>query len=532
VKRRYWTAAGGLTCFASLIFLPYLPRGTDLYVHVLWPWQVMRCLHAWSLPLWMPDLNAGFGSPGIGLYSPLAPTVCGVLGLVFGTGGRGVRAALALTVLAAALVAPGRDRRDRVVTAAAVLLSPAILVEFFGRFPVAQMMSLPLAWVLLERAVDRQWRWHREGILLALLWLVHAPTTLMVGAIAAVAVLLDGGDDDPADHRGLHGVWRRFGEAGLRVALTGLAAAGLTAWHWWPLLSASGAFPLRAALTGGEQAPLRNLIGVPGPHLWEINTAMGWAATGLLTALLLSGGWRSGRGRLAVLAVFLATLPSAVLWRLPSPLIWLQFPWRWMLPATLLAVPVIIGEGRRSGRLRFVLALVALFAPLAGMQEPRLAVDPALAVDTEPADAGKRIAVSFSGNPLMVDVKEHRPLWWESLGPTMALLGQHHCVLLPGGGSVEVVQWHPLRRMIMAEAPHPSTVVIRLLADEHWRAEVNGQPEDTQRWGAALAVRVPGGRSRIEIGWRVDPLAIAGAMLAAAIIAAAVIFRRRRINGQ
>ena len=532
MSRRFWITAGALTLFAAVTSLPYLPRGTDLYVHVLWPWQVMRCLHAWSLPLWMPDLNAGFGSPGIGLYSPLAPTVCGVLGLVFGTGGRGVRAALAQMVFATILVAPGRDRRGRAVTAAAVLLSPAILVEFFGRFPVAQMMSLPLAWVLLERAAERQWCWHREGVLLALLWLVHAPTTLMVGAIAAVAALFDGGGNDPEDQRGLHGAWRQSSAAGLQVALTGLAAAGLTAWHWWPLLSASANFPLRSALTAGEHAPMRNLIGVPGPHLWEINTAMGWAATGLLTALLLSGGWRSRRGRLAVLAVFLASLPSAVLWRAPSPLIWLQFPWRWMLPATLLAVPAIIGEGRRNGRLRVVLALAALFVPLVGMQHPQLVDDPELTVGTEPMDAGARIAASFSGNPLMVDVREHRPLWWDSLGPTMALLGQRRCVLLPGGGSVEVGQWRPLRRVVTVEAPHPSTVVLRLLADEHWQAEVDGQPADTQRWGAALAVGVSGGRSRVEVGWKVDPVGIAGAILATAIIPVIVIFRRRRINGR
>ena len=91
--------AGGLVLVAVAIAVPYFPRGTDLYVHVLWPWQVMRCLHTGSLPLWLPDLNATFGSPGIGLYSPLGPLACGVLGLILGTGGRGVRAALALAAL-------------------------------------------------------------------------------------------------------------------------------------------------------------------------------------------------------------------------------------------------------------------------------------------------------------------------------------------------------------------------------------------------------------------------------------------------
>ena len=72
-------ASGALVAIAAAI--PYFPRGTDLYVHVLWPWQVMKCLHAGSLPVWLPDLNAEFGSPGIGLYSPLSPTMSGMLGM-------------------------------------------------------------------------------------------------------------------------------------------------------------------------------------------------------------------------------------------------------------------------------------------------------------------------------------------------------------------------------------------------------------------------------------------------------------------
>lgn len=49
------------------LFLPFLPAGPDIYVHILWPQQVARCLAQGQLPLWLPDLNAGFGSPGIRL---------------------------------------------------------------------------------------------------------------------------------------------------------------------------------------------------------------------------------------------------------------------------------------------------------------------------------------------------------------------------------------------------------------------------------------------------------------------------------
>ena len=83
--KKYVPLAGAAVLVVIAIVIPYFPRGTDLYVHVLWPWQVMRCLHEWSLPIWLPDLNAAFGSPGIGLYSPLGPSISGALGLILGT---------------------------------------------------------------------------------------------------------------------------------------------------------------------------------------------------------------------------------------------------------------------------------------------------------------------------------------------------------------------------------------------------------------------------------------------------------------
>ena len=517
--------AGAVALVVIAIAIPYFPRGTDLYVHVLWPWQVMRCLHEGSLPIWLPDLNAAFGSPGIGLYAPLGPSVCGVLGLILGTGGRGVRAALALAALATILVAPGRDRWSRLTKASVVLLSPAMLTEFFGRFPVSQLLGVPLAWLLLENAAERKWRWDRDGILFALLWLVHAPTAMMVVMISGLAVFAlptDTPGHRPAGVRGrLLGAWR--------LGTAGMVAAGLSAWHWWPLISSAPNFPLRSALTGGEHHPLRNLIGVSGPHLPEINIAMGWAALGLLVALGVSGAWKTNRGRLALVAIVLASLPSALLWRYFAPLAWLQFPWRWMLPATLLATTAVIDEAPKRGRLLITASLAALLVPLAGLPALRLVPDPALTAATDPILAGERVMESISGNPLLVDVMEHRPLWWEDLGKTMVLLGPRQTVLVPEQGTSRVVGWRPLYREIEVESSQPATLVLRLLADPHWMIYVNQQPAPPDRWGAGLAVRLPPGRSQVEVRWAMDPRAIAGAIVAA-ILLTWIALRQRRIR--
>jgi hypothetical protein len=522
---------GAVLLVIIAVLIPYFPSGTDLYVHVLWPWQVMRCLDAASLPVWLPDLNATFGSPGIGLYSPLGPFVCGVLGLILGTGGRGVRAALALAALAVVAVAPGDSRRERLLKAVVVLLSPAILTEFVGRFPVSQLLAVPLAWLLLEIAADRRWRWDRDAVLFALLWLLHAPTTMMVGLLSAVAAAIGrpgecGATEDRTIDRfqsRILGAWQ-FGAAGL-------AAAGLSLWHWWPLLSAAPDFPLGSALTGGEHHPLRNLIGIPGPHLPEINIAMGWAAVGLLAALVVSGAWRSTRGQLAILAIVLASLLSAPLWRYVAPLAWLQFPWRWMLPATLLATTAVLDAAVKRGRFTFGVALAAIILPLAALPDLRIVVDPKLSVRTEPVVAGERVMESISGNPLLIDVMEHRPLWWEDLAQTMAMIGQRQVALVPGGGVARVMVWRPLRRSVEVESPQPAALVLRLLADRHWRVTVDELPADTVRWGAALAVDIPSGRSEVEVTWATDPRAIAGAIVTL-ILLSWIVSRRWRMRSE
>ena len=221
---------------------------------------------------------------------------------------------------------------------------------------------------------------------------------------------------------------------------------------------------------------------------------------------------------------------SAPLWRYFAPLAWLQFPWRWMLPATLLATTAVCDEAPKRGRLLFGVALAAILTPAGRPTHTAVRTrSRAFAVATDPIMAGERVMESFSGNPLLVDVMEHRPLWWEDLGETMVLLGPRQTVLVPEGGASRVVSWRPLEREIEVESRQPTTLVLRLLADPHWMINVNQRPTPPDRWGAALAVSLPPGRSQIEVGWATDPRAIAGAIVAA-ILLTLIVLRRRRLR--
>jgi hypothetical protein len=131
---------------------------------------------------------------------------------------------------------------------------------------------------------------------------------------------------------------------------------------------------------------------------------------------------------------------------------------------------------------------------------------------------------------LLIDVIEHRPSWWHELGETMALMGSDRVVLASeSGGAARITEWRPLRRRVEVESPRPTALVIRLLADRHWKVLVNGNQVSPNRWGAALAVSLPQGLSEVEILWETDGYAIAGGIVSLAVLGgiALTLWRRR-----
>ncbi len=160
-RRRRGLVAAALVAAAvvAAALLPVLPAGPDLYVHVLWTWQVMRCLAAGDLPVWLPDLNAGFGSPGIRLYSPLGPVLEGVLGLALGGAGAALRVAPVLAWAAFLLVGVRRrGTRPGSIEWAFLLVSPLALHSLLGRGAWSEYLAVPLLWWLLDAAVEGELR--------------------------------------------------------------------------------------------------------------------------------------------------------------------------------------------------------------------------------------------------------------------------------------------------------------------------------------------------------------------------------------
>jgi hypothetical protein len=487
----------------------YLPGGADLYVHLLWSWQVMRCLAAGDLPVWLPDLNAGFGSPGIRLYSPLGPVLQGGLGLALGGAGAALRAAPVL-VWAAFLLVLQRVRGDRAGAAewALLALAPLAVHSLLGRAAWSEFLAIPLLWWLLDTALAGGVRPLRDGVVLACLWLLHAPTTLMAVLLLAGTAALR---RDPRTARALAGA--------------SVLAAALSAWHWLPLLAEMRLVD-RRALVDGIFTTARNVLGSPAAHALDESVALGWCAVALLAAALAGGWWRTDPARTVLVAacVALASPLALPLYRLPSPLDLLQFPWRWLLPAAVLAAaPAARGLAAWRGRA----AALLLLAPLALLPLPPLVRDPGLGRATAGSEAGERVWQSLGGNPLLVDAAQNRPAAFRMLAANVGRFGPHPVVVEPAGTAWRATRWTPTRREVLVSSADGARVDLRVLDYPFWEVTVDGVAAAAGGTGV-LSAAVPAGRHTVVARWRGNPLAAAGRAFAAGTLGAVALLAARR----
>ncbi len=511
---RGWWLRGAAVVLAVVLVagVPVLSSGADIYVHLLWAHQVMRCLAVGELPLWAPDLNAGFGSPGIRLYSPAGPVTAGLLGLVPGDAAAGLRLALLLAIVALVLVV--RRRSGSILPAFLILCGAPFLGDLIVRAAWSQMLAVPVAWWLLEQVADERRPVADPaavGVGMAALWLVHAPTAVMVG------VLL-----------GLGGLLRLGPLAALRWAGTwGVFGAALTAWHWLPLLSEMPLTAAREGLTGGIFDPAANWLGAPWPHGPRLNLAYSAAATVLalfVAAALRKGPDRPGNVRtiLATGALSLTTVLVIPLSALGLPLAWLQFPWRWLTPAALLlAIPA--ARVIRDHPVAFLVWLVPvlLLPPVAPMPAPHLG----------PSDGWIRMgeAVSeFGGNPLVVDAIQNRPRWYPGLAKAIPEFGEAGLVCSWPASVVRVVSWRPLRRVVRIRSASGCRLELRLLRYPWWRLTLDGRIVPLPEQGAVIGLDVPPGEHVVRCQWGGNPLARVGLAIAAAMLLLLTVLRLRR----
>jgi hypothetical protein len=215
------------------------------------------------------------------------------------------------------------------------------------------------------------------------------------------------------------------------------------------------------------------------------------------------------------------------LWWVPGPHHLLQFPWRWLLPGTLLLVTAIAeAPGRRA--VGFATMLVPLlFMPWA----PWVRV-PNLDASLTWKEAGSSLMDSIGGNPFLVDVRQHRPPAFTDLERNLRSFGPaRHVVIIGEGEVVEIRRWSPLRREVEVRGGQPFVVAFRILDYPFWSVSADeGRLVESELAPGVVSCRVPHGRHILRVSWVGNPLSAVGQIVALLTVLVAVLWRRLRIG--
>lgn len=491
-----------------------LPNGTDTFYHIQ---RVAEMDRAWSqgvlFPRWAESFYYGYGSPLFHYYASLTYYSTSVLMRMFSLDAVGALRAL---IVICGLVAGGGMflfMRARVsalagfIAAATYVYTPYLLYQepyARGDFPELLALALfPLVLWLFERLL-RGGRGVSFGLAaVGVLLLINAHNlmavvlTAMLGAWLAWNALAYG--------------WRRAGLA-LAALLTGV---GLAASFWLPVLLERDAVQLANLIALAELdyrnffMPLQHLL-APVPRLdsGAINGLLPVYRLGLTQWLLALMGAalaavvivRAGAPRRVIYAlaffavagaglVFLVTPLSEWVWRLFSPLAYLQFPWRLLGPAgfclAALAGMNALWLERLPGRRAQALAAVAIVAPIAASMPlfhvtewKNTGMDTSVAAYHQTEIDGLQFGTTYSGEFLPADVNVVPDPTPDLLAAYAAghPLDRAHRAALPDGVTLALVDSGVQHNVWHTQADHAFTLEVLTFYFPGWQAEINGQP--------------------------------------------------------
>jgi hypothetical protein len=525
------------------LFSTELPRSADGRPHVYRIALFAQHLRQgeWQ-PRYSPELVYGYGYPLFNYYAPLTYYLGAALHLL------GLSAIVAFHVLLALALIVGawggwtlaaewfEDDRAGALAATAYVYAPYTLFNTFTRGAAPEQLAVALLpWLLwsLSRALRSPSppALARLALLYAALLLTHNLTALVGTAMLSVWAAVE-----------TVGGWK-VQPANLQLStLSLIAGLLLSAFFWLPAFAETDAVQV-SQLTAPATLDFRNYFLTPeqlltstftfDPRLEPPTIPVAFGLPPLILAML--GGfvaWRRSdrltRARGAAFSVMLAaflTLTLAVsqpVWESITPLKLIQFPWRFLGPASVCAA-LLAGalslsiEGRRGrgegwlptlilaalALLAFPWTFVTRFPPAQLPAQP--AVTDIFAYEVESGGFG----LTSTGEFLPVGVEQlptPDAAWAEAVAQNAAERLDRS--LLPSGVTVQSSMTMRLAAEARLESAQPFEATFRWFYFPGWQAEVDGQPAAIRAGEpfGFVTVAVPAGAHTVRVFFGDTPL--------------------------
>jgi hypothetical protein len=537
INGRLWWA----TLAALLVVLPYLWRGTsngdDMTFHVNTWIEVVRQWKAGILyPHWAAFANYGSGEPRFIFYPPISWMSGALLGLVLPWSA--VPGTLCVLVCIAAGISMYLFAREWVddgtaaLAAALYAVNPYELVLIYQRAAFAELVaSIWLPGILLFALRERGTFWRNTlglALFIAAIWLTNLPSAVIASYLLAFVVIL----------RALH--LRRM-EPLLRATAAMVLGLGLVAFYLYPAVYEQRWVQISQAVGPGARAKDNFLFARDGdiPHDKSLLRLSIFASIEFFTSALFAWWAKTLRQRSAMLyrilmavlalSMFLMFPISNLAWNYAPKLMFVQFPWRWLLAFNVVFMflaAVVFGGSRRKMWIGVAVIPLLVAAMNWKFQQPIYPEDRPVALaeaiqdgtgyegtdEYAPAHADKenlepnapRIAVQIS-----TDSDEQRKVAPDSFAHSATQI------------------WEAEKKRLTVDSQLPTRDTIRLLDYPAWKVTVDGetvQPEFDDTTGR-MALELPAGHHEVAIDYVRTRDHVWGLVISAiALIAAIAVF--------
>ena len=490
-----------------------VPQGYDIAQHVRFASSYQDAILAGVfVPSWAQSENFGFGSVGIRFYPPFADYVLAVTQFVTHDWYDTFLINGFLWMVPGCLgvffwVREFRSSSTAFLAAGIYALMPYHLLQIYRMQLYSEFVAsaiLPFCFLFATRLVRRGNSLDIVGLgaSCALLILTHLPASL-IGAITLtvyVALLID---------------WRDPLRTLGRLAIATLLSLSLTSFYLVRLLTeidwvkhsgtefSSGFFDHRRHLF-----PIINSFGADYWYfsLWRLDIPI-ILALGLLVLLIIwciklgSSGSLHAFDRKIILAIALTGLLSVFMLSSISSFVWnaaeslqkIQFPWRFLAVASLMAsvsaACAISLISDRSGGLDRVLGFAAIALIVVSVFFDLKEVIPI---------TNRPMREDFY--KLSVDTRDSEgcECWWPKWAQRGAL--ENRELVSAGGREVVITRWEPVRREFTIGEGEPMKIRAATFFYPYWKGKVNDQPVEIGKdENGALVVPIQDEPSRVEI---------------------------------
>ncbi len=501
----------------ALWFRP--PAGDDAYHHAVLSVEQVKCWNggvAW--PRFHPDWNGATGTFAPSIYAPLVLAIQGGACALAGEGSRAVGLALVAGLAAGALLLWAALRSRGLEGGGLWAVAAYPLAAVLARATTTEVWALAFMAPVLVLALPLGPSTRGQG--LAVATGVAALAGCQVGGLLMLAWVLTAAWLAAGPAR-----WRK----GLGTAAWVVGGALLGGPLWWPVIR-EGRGLATEALVGGQYDWRTHHALAAGANA-ELGPVLLAVFLGLAGVLLLwFPGSRNGtpraldRGVPAALgaALVLATPLSAPVWRALPGMEGLQFPWRFLGPATVVAV--LLAAALR-GRWRWA-AVVFLVAPAALIPVEVDGGSPPLTPDLDARALARRTAVRYGLAPILPSLPGFYAPGFHPIESLRALQGQEAEVVDAGGGC--------LPRAFEVTAGEGEAVLLSLQWWP-WLRVTGGEGELPYRNRIGLVEVEPGpGRRELVVGEARAPGRREGLLmtLAGLVLLGAVAWGRREDGGK